>query len=214
MRPRASPRGTPNVNNKPSGRKIGLVAAAIATIPTIVLVIDLITKSIGLVDAVVDLVVQPNPVVHLSPTRGDNGEHCVEFAFDRLPMDFNLGEVHLEIVDAEGPTPIAGDMVALIAEWTVVEELSPAVFSVESKPIELSMRIQSKKDNDAAYYEYCLVLSRPGIGGRIRVIPVFFSPSGKEIDDLKITIEGDQPVEEGILIDISRPKNVSVIKND
>ena len=199
------------MNNK---RKIGLVAAVLAAIPTIVLVIDLITKSIGLVDTVVNLVVQPNPVVHLSPTRGDNGEHCIEFAFDKLPKHFNLGTVHLEIVDAEGPTPIAGDMVALVAEWTVVEELSPAVLSIESEPIELNMRIQAEKDNDAAYYEYCLVLSRPGIGGQIRIVPSFFSPADKEIDDLVITIEGDLPVEEGVLIDISRPKNVSVTKSD
>ena len=184
----------------------GVLAAA-------VLVFEFSTATFGILEKVKGWIVPaPSPLVRLTPISRDGNSECLELAFAHLRSNFALGTIHLSIVGTSGPTPISGDMAARAYEWTVNRELSPDVFSGGVKEILLRPRILAEREGDVAYVDFCPILSMPGMGGEIRVVPVFFSPAGTLVENLEVLTSDGAPVDRnrGVAINVSRPKNVEV----
>ena len=76
----------------------------------------------------------------------------------------------------------------------------------------LRPRIQAAREGDIAYVDFCPILTMPGMGGEIRVVPAFFSPAGTLVEDLDVLTSDGEPVDRnrGVAIDVTRPKNVEV----
>lgn len=182
----------------------GLLAAAI-------LIFDFFSKGVGVVDRISEWITpQPTPTVLVSPVEVAGGGTCVEFAFGHLPDDFVLGEIRLDIVSAFGPTPIAGDMAAEVIARTVNMEVSPAVLSGQTEEISFRAAIQSEREEDVAYVDFCPVLSMPGMSGELLVVPTFYSPSGTLIEAIEISTHDGSPIQDGVAVNLSRPRNTAV----
>ena len=184
----------------------GVLAAA-------VLVFEFFTATFGILEKVKGWIVPaPSPLVRLTPISIDGNNECLELAFSHLPSDFALGTIHLSIVGTSGPTPISGDMATKAHEWPANRELSPDVFSGGVEEIVLRPRILAEREGDVAYVDFCPILSMPGMGGEIRVVPAFFSPAGTLVENLEVLTSDGAPVDRnrGVAIDVSRPKNVEV----
>ena len=193
--------------------KIWGVISAVAA--GIVLIVDAFTKSIGVIGTVIAFVCgQPTPIVVLAPIDMRGGGTCLEFAFSNLPEDFSLGKIHLRIIRANGPTPISGHMAARSFERVVNMKLSPSILSGETKEIEFRAAFEAEKRNDIAYVDFCPVLTMPGQGGELHVAPTFYSPDGSLIEGIKIATSDDTPVEQGVRIDLSRPKNAVILLDE
>ena len=178
-----------------------------------VLVFEFFTATFGILEKVKGWIVStPSPLVRLTPISRDGKSECLELAFSYLPSDFALDTVHLSIVGTSGPTPISGDMAARAHEWHVNRELSPDVFSGGVKEIVLRPRIVAQRESDVAYIDFCPILTMPGMGGKIRVVPVFFSPAGTLVENLEVLTSDGAPIDrnQGVAIDVSRPKNVEI----
>ena len=186
-------------------------AVVLGIVPAAVVAVEFFTGAIGIVDKVRDWVVpSPIPSVRLAVVELDAGNECLEFAFSNLPKTFALGEVQLDVVGANGPVPMAGDMSARILEVFVNKELPPTVLSLNAEPIEFRAGFQADRDGDHAYVEFCPILNAPGVAGEIEVVPSFFSPDGTPIDNISVTWPDGSSSDQGLKIDISRPKNVLV----
>ena len=178
-----------------------------------ILVFEFITGFFGVFEKVAGWIVPPpSQLVRLTPISREGNSECLEFAFVHLSSDFVLDVIHLSIVGASGPTPISGDMAARAYEWPVNRELSPDVFSGGVSEIVLRPRIQALRESDMAYVDFCPILSMPGMGGEIRVMPAFFSPAGTPVEDLEVLNSDGAPLDPnlGVAIDVSRPKNVEI----
>lgn len=187
-------------------RKISWVAIS-SIIGAGILIIDFFTKGLG----IVEMLVPPlTPSVRLSIFDETGGGECLEFAFTNLPKDFALGEIHLHIVGANGPSPISGDMAAEAVERVVNMKLSPDVLRGSKETIEFRAPIQSEKKGDIAYVDFCPILTMPGMRGEIQIVPSFFSPAGTLIENIEIVTHGGTPNKQNITIDLSHPKNIAV----
>ena len=176
-----------------------------------ILIIDFFTRSFGFIEIVIGLVRSSPPVlVHVSPINVESGGTCLKFGFEKMPKNFNLGKIQLKIVDAGGPTAIAGDMSARVLEVCANMELSSAIFSGGKKKLEFHSPFYAEKENDVAIVDFCPTLTMPGMSGWLTVVPSFFSVAGELIEDIKITANEGTSVEEGIKIILSRPKNANV----
>lgn len=198
-------------------RQKGLWAKISGVIAAAVLVFEFFTESFGIWEKVtVWIVPAPSPLVRLTPTSREGNSECLELAFVHLPSDFALDAIHLSIVGASGPTPIPGDMAARAYEWPVNRELSPDIFLGGVKEIVLHPRIVAQREGDVAYVDFCPILTMPGMGGEIRVVPAFFSPDGTLVENLKVLSSDGAPFDRnrGVAIDVSRPKNVEVLLDE
>ena len=183
----------------------GVVVAAAA-------VLDVATDSIGLVRTMTNLFVQPSALVRVRPVVKPTGQMCIEFAFDKLPLGFNVGTIEFEIIGRHGPVSMMGDMAAPVPTITANEELSPAVFSAETEKIDFDARFQADQENDAALVDYCPTLTMPGLKGKLTLVPSFFSIAGEPIQGIRIVTGQERTsIEEGVEISLSRPKNVTVV---
>lgn len=186
-------------------------AAISSIIAAGILIFDFFTKAIGIVDIICDWIVPPpTPSVRLSRIDEAGGGECLEFAFTNLSKDFALGNIHLHIVGAKGPSPISGDMAAEAVERIVNMILSPDVLSGDREKIVFRAPIQSEKRGDIAYVDFCPILATPGMRGEIQIVPSFFSPAGTLIKNIEIVIHDRAPDMQNITIDLSHPKNVAV----
>ena len=194
-------------------RQKGLWGKISAVFAAAVLVFEFFTGSFGILEKVAGWICpSPSPLVRLAPISREGNSECLELAFVHLPSDFALGEIHLSIVGVSGPTPISGDMAARAYEWSVNRELPPDVFSGGVKEIVLRPRTLADREGDVAYVDFCPILSMPGMGGEIRVVPAFFSPAGTPVENLEVLTSDGAPFDRsrGVAIDVSRPKNVVV----
>ena len=145
----------------------------------------------------------------------DSGGTCLEFGFEKLPEDFNLGKIHFEIIDTYGPTPITGDMAAHVLKLPrVYVELSPAILSGNKKKLVFSAPFQAQKKNDTALVDFCPILTMSGWSGELVVVPSFFSVANELIEDIKMTTNEGASIEEGITIILSRPKNAAILADN
>ena len=201
--------------SSPSGLGNRTWAALLAIVSALVLVLDLMTGSIGLIQTAGRWVLPgPMPEVRLTPVRTDGGTECLEFAFSSLPDNFALGDVYLRILDSTGPTRLSGDMSAEIVRVLVNKEISPAVLAGRAGPIVFRAAFAAERENDNAYIDFCPILTTPGTGGQVRVVPSFRAPNGESIDRLQITTHDGSPVTDGIVLDLSRANNVDVSVNE
>ena len=184
-------------------------ATALGLMAIVVLVIDFFTKSIGVVTTVTTWV-GPRPLVHISSVDTEGGGTCLRFGFDKLPENFDLGTIRFDIVEVKGPYPIAGDQAAEIFEQGVTMELSPIDLLDRSNEIACQASIAAAKEGDAAYFEFCPTLAKPGERLELRVIPSLFTPAGKKISDIEISYHDDSADTDGVKVVLSRPKNMEV----
>ena len=168
------------------------------------------TNSFGFGQLVVGLISAPRAP---SVTAGERAPHCIRFAFEHLPADFTVGNIVFRIVDRFGPVPMGGDMAAIVVPLPVNIELSPTVFSQETSEFPCPVELQSERDGDAAIVDLCATLTMPGMRGHLVVVPSFYSLGGKRIRDLDIVTETGTPIELGLPLVLSRPKNASVSVN-
>lgn len=152
---------------------------------------------------------KPTASVSVRSVAREGGPSCLEFAFSNLPKEFALGEIELSIRQVEGPKPIAGEMAAEILERKVNAEITQGQLRLGRK-ISFAARIKSEEDNDLAYIDYCPVLSSIGVGATIYVAPEFLKPDGNPVTPIKVTLEDGASLQQGIILDISHPKNLSV----
>ena len=195
-------------STRPRGRLWAAVSAVIAS--TVVLV-DLFTSSIGLVETVGKWIVPPpTPQVLVTPFETDGGTECLEFAFSDLPEDFEMGKVHLRVVEGRGPTPLSGNMSAEILHVLVNMEVSPAIVAGGPEPIVFRAAFTAEKENDNAIVDFCPILTTPGAGAEIRVVPSFLALNGTPIDAIEVSTHDQSPVEHGVSVRLSRATNVNV----
>jgi hypothetical protein len=180
-----------------------------------VLVFDFITKGLGVVDAVAPYFVPaPVPRVNLRVVDAPGDGSCLEFAFSDLPPDFKLGDISLKIVTAEGPTTLAGDAAAEIITRPVNRMISPSVFRPNPRDITIPARIAATNVMDAAYVDFCPVLSHAGTGGVIWVMPTFHAVGGSVLSNLIITASGAELPQEGLPLSLAHPKYINVDLNE
>ena len=187
------------------------LAVIVGVVSVAVVVLDFFTKAIGIIDVVSEWIAPPLiPSVSLRPVAQETSGECLEFAFTDLPEDFVLGDIHLQIVETSVLSPFSGDMAARVVERIVHKELSLEIFRGKGGEIVLPVRIESEKNGDVAYVDYCPILSSAGTRGWIRVVPLFFSPSGELIENIRVVIQDGEEGKKGVAIDISRPKNTVI----
>lgn len=198
------------LNDPQSWKKLWIAISGV--IVAVVSVFDLITNSFGFIETVIEWSYSPpQAIVHVSSINIESGGTCLEFGFEKLPSDFNLGKIHFKIIDTYGPTPITGDMAAHVLRLPrVYVELSPAILSGNKKELVFSAPFQANKRNDTALVDFCPILTMSGWSGKLVVIPSFFSVANELIEDIKMTTNEGVSIEEGITIILSRPKNAEI----
>jgi hypothetical protein len=133
------------------------------------------------------------------------GGQCLEFAFEKLPKDFALGKIKLEVKSTNGPSPIGGNQATEILTRNVHEELPATIFTLR-KPIELDIRLQAEKEGDALYINYCPTLNRSGLKGSLTVRPEFLTPTDSPVKDLRVAFP--EPETDSVTFTVSRPRNL------
>lgn len=198
-------------NKRPKSRLAVKWASVAAVLTAIILVIDFLTKFLGLVEKFENLIFgRPTPVVVVKEIPFENSSSCLEFAFAELPESFVLGDVLLTIQSTEGPEQISGDMASSVFEKTVNDELSPAYLVGQKTEILVRAAVQATKEKDAIYLHYCPTLTLPGTQGAITVVPTFLGPTGDALSSLVVKTETGTPIEQGIRLSLVRPKNENV----
>ena len=193
---------------QPSKLKVwwGVVAAFLVGT---VLVLDFFLKFIGFVEIMIDFVAPPRPAVQVNTVKRKGGLECLEFAFTNLPKNFELGKIRLDVNSTKGPISLSGEMAAEITEIVSNVELQPKIFSGEIRNITFRAAFQSEKRRDSTYVDFCPILSVPGMGGSLTVVPTFLRPDGTNIDSIDVSPSNS------IAITVSRPKNlVSKLETD
>jgi len=180
-----------------------------------VLALDFFTKSIGLVEKMIELIggsAQPIVVVTEVPVKDSSS--CLKFAFENLAEDFVLGNIRLEILAASGPDELTGNMASTVLERTVNFEITPAYLVGGEREIVFPARIQAERAADAAFVDFCPTLTVPGTTGTLTVRPTFFSPAGQTINTLSVRDGAGASLEGGIMLTLLRSKNETVTISD
>ena len=174
------------------------------------LIVDALTKSIGLIEKAKSLRNQSTPSVVVSELPVKDSSSCLELAVSRLPADFVIGEVRLQIIASDGPDQISGDMVSSVEEKEANFKVTPAHLVGQVNDIKVPIRKQSDKSNDAIYLQLCPSLTVPGMRGWITVIPSFLDPAGELITPIDFRMEGGGNIEQGVKMSLARAKNEKI----
>ena len=145
----------------------------------VVLVLDFFTKPVGVVTTLVQWVAS-RPLVHITSVDLKGGGNCLEFGFDQLPENFDLGTVRFDIVEVKGPYPIAGDQAAEIFRQVVTMKLSSVELLDQPNQIECQAEIEATKEGGAFYFRFCPTLTKPGERLELWVVPSFLHARGQE----------------------------------
>lgn len=190
-------------------------ASVAAFLAAAILVFDFITKAVGLVDVVGPYFVQePVPRVNLKVVDAPGDGSCLEFAFSNLPHKFKLGEITLKVVSADGPITIAGDAAAQIVTRPINGMIPVSVFRPNPSDISIPARITATTEKDAAYVDFCPILSRVGTAGVVWVTPTFHAVDGSVLSDLVVTTNGKEFPQKGLPLSLAHPKYVDVDFNE
>lgn len=152
---------------------------------------------------------QVGPVVATRIVETSGGGECLEFAFTRLPDDFALRTIRLNVVNARGPGPIGGDQAASPSTRRVNQVLGDTVFRGNPAPIELDEPLVAERRNDSAIVEFCPVLRRPGLSGKLWLDPSFIGLDGRPIEIEKL-LEGKPLPVGGIPLSVSHPRGIVI----
>ncbi len=203
-------------NDQPPSSLFGRLWAPIAVVlVAVVLVLDFFTKSIGLIEKVIELIDGPvQPIVAVTEVPVENSSSCLQFAFENLPEDFVLGDIHLEILAASGPDELTGDMASTVLERTVNFQISPPYLVGGRTEIVFPARIKADSAADAAFVHFCPTLTFPGTTGTLTVQPAFHSPAGQKVKTLSVRDGAGSPLEGGVTLTLLRSKNETVTMSD
>jgi hypothetical protein len=187
--------------------KWGSIAAVLGAA---VLIFDFISGTVGIFDFAKRLMPAPDPRVNMRVVEAPGGGACLEFAFHDLSQGFKLGEIVLKVKRAEGPKTLAGDAAAKIVTRKVNKLVPLSIFRPNPPDITFPARIAATSEQDAAYVDFCPILSRAGTGGSIWVEPSFRAVDSSPLSDLIVTVDGRAVPEDGLPISLTRPKFVDV----
>ena len=217
-------------NSSPKGNHTGkwdvvkIWGGIMAALGGITIIIDIPTKSVGIVCLLFPQTCEPTPVVTLIPGEKIDKVSCLEFAFSNLPSGFALSKIYLDIIKAPEifvpesyePESFAPEsfMLRPFSSKSHTEIVSMTFSSLqelrEGKQIRCPVNFQARIEDEVIYTYFCPVHTIPSPVHTIptyvidlHVVPSFILPNNSQFQEIMIRAGDGSDVNEGVKISVS-----------